>query len=67
MGSGGGPHLSDGQALGLMKCTAKTIGDNGKVSVYFSGDGATAVFNLNAEDAEYFTVRQKYEFKAVAS
>ena len=61
MGSGGGPH---GQALGLMKCTSKTILDNGKVSVYFSGDGSSAVHHLEAADAEYFTVGQKYHFKA---
>jgi hypothetical protein len=62
MGSGGGPH---GQDMGLLKCTSKTILDNGKVSAYFSGEGSSAVFHLKAEDAEYFTIGQKYQFKAV--
>jgi hypothetical protein len=58
----GGPH---GQSLGILKCTNKTPEHDGKVSVTFSGSHSSAVFTLDVEDAEYFTVGESYDFSAI--
>jgi len=59
----GQPPPFGGQVIGVFKCDIKRpIGK--LISVEFSGPAGAIILHLSAEDAEYYTEGQSYQFSA---